>query len=363
MVRGPPDRSTDEVGLIFRRPPPGRKWVLPAGLSAASGMVGSARAGEDRRVKVVALSGGIGAGKFLRGLVRLVDPVGVTVVVNTGDDATFHGLHVSPDLDSVTYWLGDAFDRGRGWGRRAETFRATGELRAFRAADAWFNLGDLDLATHLFRTTLLAEGTTLSEATARVTARFGIDVRILPMSDEPVETRIDVVDADGNALDLHFQEYWVKRRGADEVKAVRFRGVEDARPAPGVLEAIETADAILLPPSNPVVSLGPILAVPGVREALRARRDRAVGVSGIVGGAPLAGMADRLMPAVGLEVTAAGAAAAYQGLIAGWVIDERDAELAPRIEAMGLRVSVTDTVMVDDEAAERVARVALGLPA
>ncbi len=311
-------------------------------------------------MRVTALAGGVGAGKFLRGLVRAVPPADVTVIVNTADDISMHGLHISPDLDSVTYWLGDVFDRERGWGRRDETFRATEELRRFDADAAWFGLGDLDLATHLYRTRLLAEGLSLSQATARIVARFGIAARILPMSDEPVTTRVDVVSF-GRELDLHFQEYWVKRHAQDEVKAIRYEGLAEAQPAPGVLEAIGGADAVVICPSNPVASIGPILAVPGVREAVADRRDRVVGVSGIVGGAPLAGMADRLMPVAGVEVTAAGAADCYRGLIGAWVIDEADRALAPRIEAMGLRVGVTDTIMADDLVAEALARTALDL--
>jgi LPPG:FO 2-phospho-L-lactate transferase len=311
-------------------------------------------------MRVTALAGGIGAGKFLRGLVRVVAPEAVTVIVNTGDDITMHGLHVSPDLDSVTYWLGDVFDRERGWGRRDETFRATEELRSFDPEQAWFNLGDLDLATHLFRTNLLAAGETLTSATAAVARRFGVVPRILPMSDDPVTTRISVV-ADGEELDLHFQEYWVRRGGRDEVKAVRYEGAEHSRPAPGVLEALTAADAIVLCPSNPVASLGPILAVPGIRETVGARRTDVVGVSGIVAGAPLAGMADRLMPAAGAEVTAAGAAEYYRGLLGAWVVDDADRALIPRIVATGLRVGATDSIMTDDAKAEALARFALGL--
>jgi len=310
-------------------------------------------------MKVVALVGGIGGGKFLRGLVRAVAPTEVTAVVNTGDDIVMHGLSISPDLDSVTYWLGGVFDRERGWGRSDESFRATEELRRLDEDGAWFGLGDLDLATHLFRTRLLAEGVTLSEVTDRLAVHFEIAARIVPMSDDLVTTRIDAV-SDGADLDLHFQEYWVKRRAAVDVKGVRFHGAEAARPAPGVLEAIASADAVVIGPSNPVVSISPILAVPGIREAVAARRDRAVGISGILGGAPLAGMADRLMPAVGLEVSAAGAASAYAGLLSAWVIDERDRELAPRIEReQGVRVTITDSVMHDDGAAEALARLAL----
>jgi LPPG:FO 2-phospho-L-lactate transferase len=311
-------------------------------------------------MRVTALAGGIGAGKFLRGLVRAVAPEAVTVIANTGDDIMMHGLHVSPDLDSVTYWLGDVFDRERGWGRRGETFRSTEELRSFDPEQAWFNLGDLDLATHLYRTNLLAAGETLTSATAAVVRRFGVVPRILPMSDDPVTTRISVV-AHGQELELHFQEYWVRRGGRDEVKAVRYEGAERSRPAPGVLEALADADAIVLCPSNPVASLGPILAVPGIRDTVGARRADVVGVSGIVAGAPLAGMADRLMPAAGAEVTAAGAAECYRGLLGAWVLDDADRALIPRIEATGLRVGATDSIMTDDAKAEALARFALGL--
>lgn len=308
-------------------------------------------------MKVVALAGGVGAGKFLRGLVRAVSPADVTAVVNTADDLDVHGLRVCPDLDSVTYWLGDAFDRERGWGRRDETFRATEELRAFDPDAAWFGLGDLDLATHLFRTRSLAEGHTLSEVAARIAGRFEIESTILPMSDHRVETRLDVVSF-GKEMDLHFQEYWVRRGARDDVKAIRFEGMDAASPAPGVIDAIEEADVVVICPSNPVVSIGPILAVEGLREAVAEKP--VVGISPIVGGRPLAGMADRLMPVVGLEVSAAGAARAYEGLLGAWVIDEADARLAVRVrDEVGARVTITDTVMRDDEVAERLARAAL----
>lgn len=308
-------------------------------------------------MKVVALAGGVGAGKFLRGLVRAVSPADVTAVVNTADDLDVHGLRVCPDLDSVTYWLGDAFDRERGWGRRDETFRATEELRAFDPDAAWFGLGDLDLATHLFRTRSLTDGLPLSEVTTRIARRFAIESTILPMSDQRVETRLDVVSL-GHAMDLHFQEYWVRRGARDDVKAIRFEGVEAARPAPGVIDAIRQADAVMICPSNPVVSIGPILAVEGLREAVAGRP--VVGISPIVGGRPLAGMADRLMPVMGLEVSAVGAARAYEGLLDAWVIDDADARLADRVrDEVGPRVIVIDTVMLDDEIAERLARAAL----
>lgn len=312
---------------------------------------------------VVALAGGVGAGKFLRGLVRVVDPTRLTVIVNTGDDIRIHGLHVSPDVDSVLYALAGLHDDARGWGRESETFRTTEQLRdRFGAADAWFNLGDLDLATHLRRTALLGEGATLSAATASLSDALGVTARLLPMTDEPAPTRIEVVDDEGAAQDLHFQEYWVRRQARDTVKAIHLDSAEGARPAPRVLEAIGGARAVLVCPSNPVVSIGPILAVPGIAEAVAAARSRVVGVSPIVGGAPLRGMADKLMPAAGMAVSALGAAKAYDGLLGGWVIDERDRDLAPRIEGeLGIRVGVTDTIMTDDTKAAALAAFALDL--
>ena len=312
-------------------------------------------------MKVTAIAGGIGAGKFLRGLARVVPGEDLTVVVNVADDIVVHGLHVSPDPDSVTYWLGDAFDRERGWGRRDESFRATEELRAFDAERGWFGLGDLDLGTHLFRTGLLAEGVALSEITARIARRFGVGALLLPVTDDPVETRIACVDASGVALDLHFQEYWVRRRAADHVKDVRYAGAATARPAPGVLEAIRSAEAVVFCPSNPVVSIGPILGVPGIRDAVAARRSSTVGVSGIVGGAPVAGMADKLMPAVGIEVSAVGVARHYRELLSAWVLDDVDAGSRSSVEALGIRCAATDTIMTDDDRSEAVARTALEL--
>jgi LPPG:FO 2-phospho-L-lactate transferase len=313
-------------------------------------------------MKVAALAGGIGAGKFLRGLTRVVPGEDLTVVVNVGDDLVIHGLHVSPDPDSVTYWLGDAFDRERGWGRRDETFRAAEELAAFDRDAAWFALGDVDLATHLFRTGLIAAGVPLSVVTARIARRFGIGPRLVPASDDRIETRIDAVDRrTGEPLDLHFQDYWVRRHAADPVKGVRYMGAGEAAPAPGVLEAIADADAIVFCPSNPVVSIGPILAVPGIRDAVERRRGSAVGISGIVGDAPVSGMADKLMPAVGIEVTAAGVAGHYRDLLAAWVLDDVDRATIPRVESFGMRCAATDTIMTDDDRAEAVARTALDL--
>jgi LPPG:FO 2-phospho-L-lactate transferase len=314
-------------------------------------------------MEIVALAGGVGAGKFLRGVDRAFAAHDLTVVVNTGDDIQVHGLHVSPDLDSVCYWLAGIMDRERGWGRADETFHAMEALRERGAVDAWFNLGDRDLATHLVRTALLREGRPLSEVTATLAATFfGLRMTVRPATDDPVPTRIDVIDERGEPLDLHFQEYWVKRHAADAVKAIRFEGAELASPAPGVLDAIEGADVLLICPSNPVVSIGPILALPGVRETIAARDGPVVGVSPIVGGAPLAGMADKLMPVAGLEVSAIGAARAYRNLLSGWLIDERDHASATVIaEEHGIRVGVADTVMRNDEVAAEVALAAIGL--
>ncbi len=314
-------------------------------------------------MQIVALAGGVGAGKFLRGVERAFPEELATVIVNTGDDIEIHGLHISPDIDSVCYWLADLMDRERGWGRAGETFHAMEAMRRSGVIDAWFNLGDRDLATHVLRTQLLHQGLSLSAATAQVrSSLFGLSTDVVPMTDDAVTTRIDVFDAAGEPLDLHFQEYWVQRHAQDLVKGIRFEGVERATASPGVLDAIASADVLLLCPSNPVVSIGPILSVPGIRDAVAERSGPVVGVSPIVGGAPLAGMADKLMPIAGLEVSALGAARAYRGLLSGWVIDERDRDGSTAIrDELGVRVAVTDTVMRDDEVAASVARVAIEL--
>ena len=308
---------------------------------------------------MTALAGGVGAGKFLRGLASVVPPGDLTSVINTGDDIILHGLHISPDLDSVLYWLAGVADRERGWGREGETFRTTEELRRLEVEGSWFGLGDLDLATHLIRTSLLSRGDPLSAATARLAEMFAVSVSMLPMTDDEVTTRVDVVDSAGVALDLHFQEYWVLRGARDEVKGVRYSGASESRPAPGVLEAIQEAEAVLICPSNPIASIGPILAVPGLRDALSRRRETVAGVSPIVGGAPLRGMADKLLPVAGVEVSAAGVADHYREVIGGWIIDREDSTLASPIREAGTRVRVTDTIMVDDNVSTELARIAL----
>ncbi len=305
--------------------------------------------------RVVALAGGVGAARFLRGLVRVVPAGDLTVVANTGDDLRLHTLQVSPDLDTITYTLGGGVHPEQGWGRAEETLTVSRELAQRYGEPAWFTLGDRDLATHLVRTRLLAEGATLTEATAVIAAAWGLGFTLLPMTDDPVATRIRTRDG----RTLHFQEWWVGERGQPLVEAVWLEGAEDARPTTGVLDALDAADVVVLCPSNPVVSISTILALPGLRDALR--RPPVVGVSPIVGGRVVRGMADRLLPAVGVEVNAAAVARMYADFLGGWVLDAADAELADEVAAQGARVAVTDTLMRDAGIAERVAKVALDL--
>jgi len=305
---------------------------------------------------ITVLAGGIGAARFLRGLIRAVDPSDVTVIVNVGDDIERHGLHVSPDLDSITYWLGGVIHPDQQWGRADESFAVAGELARF-GADNWFTLGDRDLATHIHRSMRLREGVPLSAVTEEITRAFGLNVRLLPATDDPVETRVTTV----NGRDLHFQQWWVGERAAPAVAGVRLAGAESAVPAPGVVEAILGAERVLVCPSNPVVSIGTILAVAGIRDALDATPAPIVGVSPIVGGRVVRGMADRLLPAMGVDVSAIGVARHYLDWINGWVLDVRDAALADDVAALGLAVAVTDTMLDDVEVATACARTALEL--
>jgi len=291
---------------------------------------------------IVVLAGGIGAARFLRGLLAVTSDE-VAVVGNTGDDITLHGLRVCPDLDTVTYTLGGGVHEEQGWGRADETFRVAGELAAY-GEPVWFRLGDRDLGTHLFRRRLLDDGVPLSEVTRRIAARWRLPVTLLPMTDDPVETR---VVADGR--EMHFQEYWVGLHASVPVERVWLHGAAAARPAPGVLEAIGAADLILLPPSNPVVSIGTILSVPGIRDAVLASGARKVGVSPIIGGAPVRGMADRMLAAVGVECTAA-AVYEHYGFLDTWLVDPVDAD--PRFVAVPLW-------MTDLEATAAIAKAAL----
>ena len=306
---------------------------------------------------LVALAGGVGAARFLRGLIRAHPPADLLVVVNTGDDLRLHGLAVSPDLDSVAYTLAGVADEQRGWGLAGETWNLRDAL-ARLGEPVWFALGDRDVATHLLRTRLLGEGAPLSQATAELCGRLGVPARLLPMSDDPVTTMVEVDGPDG-PQELHFQEWWVGRQAVDPVRRVRFAGADRARPAPGLLEALAGAAGIVLCPSNPVVSISPILALPGVREAIGAARCRTVAISPIVGGAPVRGMADRLLPAWGVEVSARGVAGLYAGLVDAFVLDQVDAAEADDVRRLGMDAIVAPTVMRTLEDSVALAKTAL----
>jgi LPPG:FO 2-phospho-L-lactate transferase len=303
------------------------------------------------------LAGGVGAARFLRGLAAVAPPEDVVAIVNVGDDLELHGLRICPDLDSITYWLGGVVHPTQQWGRRDERFTVADELARF-GHDPWFTLGDRDLAVHLHRTARLREGVPLSVVTEEIARGFGVEQRLLPATEDPVETRIHTTDG----RDLHFQEYWVRERGAPPVAAVHLAGGEDAEPGPWVVEAILDAEAVLVAPSNPVVSIGTILAIPGIAAALRTTAAPVVGVSPIVGGEVVRGMAHKLLPAVGAEVSAAGVARHYgPELLDGWVVDDRDAHAAPDVGALGIRCVATDTIMDDIEVAASLACTCLEL--
>jgi LPPG:FO 2-phospho-L-lactate transferase len=304
---------------------------------------------------LTALAGGVGAARFLRGLVDVVPPDVVTAVVNTGDDDEFHGLHVSPDLDSVTYTLAGAQNAETGWGLAHETFHAMDGLERY-GRPTWFRLGDRDLATHLHRTERLRDGAPLSTVTTEIASAWGLRTHLLPMSDDRVATRITVRTADGDTEELAMQDWFVRRRAEPPVVSVRFDGAERAAPAPGVLAALEAAETILVCPSNPVISIGPILAVPGIRDLLIRRRDRVVGVSPIIAGRPVKGPADRLMGPLGIEVSCVGVARVYRDFCSALVIDAADAAHASSVEALGVRAVVADTLMRDARVAAALAR-------
>jgi LPPG:FO 2-phospho-L-lactate transferase len=307
-------------------------------------------------VRVTALAGGVGAARFLRGLIGVVDPSTVTIVGNTGDDAVFHGLHVSPDLDIVTYTLAGLVDAQTGWGVAGDTTHALGHMASL-GVDTWFRLGDRDLGTHLARTTWMAEGLPLSQVTERIRTALGVGATILPASDDPVRTTI--LTAAGVVRE--FQEYFVRHGHSEAVAAVRFEGVDSARPAPGVVEAIHSADVVVVCPSNPVVSIGPILAVAGIRAALRERREAVVGISPIVQGAALKGPAAHLLPLLGAEVSASGVAWLYADFCGTFVVDRRDPGEAPKVEALGVRPAVLETVMDTPETARSLASAVVSL--
>ncbi|MFC7979637.1 2-phospho-L-lactate transferase [Streptomyces cinereoruber] len=312
-------------------------------------------------MRIVVLAGGIGGARFLRGLKRAVPDAEITVVGNTGDDIHLFGLKVCPDLDTVMYTLGGGINEEQGWGRTDESFTVKEELAAYGVGPEWFGLGDRDFATHIVRTQMLAAGYPLSAVTEALCARWQPGVRLLPMSDDRVETHV-AIEVDGERRAVHFQEYWVKLRASVDAKAVVPVGAEAAKPAPGVLEAIAEADLILFPPSNPVVSVGTILAVPGIREAVAAAGAPVVGLSPIVGDAPVRGMADKVLAAVGVESTAAAVARHYGSeLLDGWLVDTVDAGAVADVEAAGIACRAVPLMMTDVDATATMARAALEL--
>ena len=312
---------------------------------------------------ITVLAGGVGAAKYLAGLVQVVDPAGITAIVNTGDDTTLHGLRICPDLDTVTYTLAGASNTELGWGLQGETWQAMDALAKFEAqappgsaaGATWFRLGDRDLATHLYRTQRLAEGAQLSAVAAELAAAWALELTLLPMTDDMVATMV-TVPGEG---EIGFQDYFVGRRHGVPVAAVRFDGIERSRPAPGVLRALDEATTIVVAPSNPVVSIGPVVAVPGVSERLRHRRDDVVAVSPIVAGAALKGPADRMLTELGHEASVVGVARLYAPLVGTLVVDEADAERAAEVEAAGLRCVVAPTVMAGPAEAAALARTTL----
>jgi LPPG:FO 2-phospho-L-lactate transferase len=311
-------------------------------------------------VRITVLAGGIGGARFLRGVRAARPGDDITAIVNTGDDITLHGLRVCPDLDSVMYTLGEGIDPDRGWGRDKETWRIKDELAAYRAEPTWFGLGDLDVATHLVRTQMLDAGYPLSDVTAALCQRWQPRIRLLPMTDQRCETHV-VVELDGVRKAIHFQEWWIKHRAAVPAAAFVQVGAGDAQPAPGVLEAIATADVILIAPSNPVVSIGTILGVPGIRAAITSAPAKVIGLSPIVAGRPVRGMADACLPAIGVEVSAQGVARHYGaradgGLLDGWLVHETD---VATVDSVAVRA--VPLLMTSDDATARMVEAALEL--
>jgi LPPG:FO 2-phospho-L-lactate transferase len=310
---------------------------------------------------ITVLCGGVGAARFLSGLVQVVDPATITGVVNTGDDAVINGLAISPDLDTIVYTLAGAIDRERGWGLGGESWNTMDALHRYavvrpddsEAAATWFNLGDRDIATHLYRTTRRAEGASLTDITAEIAAAWGLAVRLLPMSDDPVATRLVLPDGG----DIAFQDYFVRRHHEVAVSGVRFVG--EASPSDAAMDAITDADTVIVAPSNPLVSIGPLRSLPGIDAALAARRDRTVAVSPIVGGRALKGPADRMLTELGHEPTVVGVARLYRDIAATLVIDPADADLAAAVEGAGMRPVVTPSVMSTPESAAHLAAATL----
>lgn len=304
---------------------------------------------------VTVLAGGVGAARFLRGLEQVVPAEQITAVVNVADDLVLHGLHISPDLDTITYTLAGQVDDHRGWGLTGESWQAMEMVGRYGGVD-WFNLGDRDLGTHLYRTHRLREqGAPLSQVTAEIVQAWDLQLTLLPASDQPLRTRLTLDSGE----EVAFQDYFVRLRHDVAVTSMRLEGVESARPGPGVLEAIQQADVVVIAPSNPVVSIGPVLAVPGVRAAVAAVRSRTVAVSPLIGGRTVKGPADRLMKELGMEPTSVGVAHAYRDVAGALVLDTEDAGLAAAVEAEGVRAIVTPSIMSDDTIAAALARTTL----
>ena len=344
--------------------------TLRSAVDAGSAVVGGDEPGpvgcDHAHVRVTVLAGGIGGSRFLLGLRELGHDV--TVVGNTGDDITMWGLRICPDLDTVMYTLGGGISAERGWGREAETFRVRDELTEYAASVAtadstgWFGLGDLDIATHLLRTQWLHDGVPLSEVTRRLCARWQPGVELLPMTDDPVETHVTL--SDGRTM--HFQEWWIRLRAETKARRIELTGASAASPAPGVVEAIAAADVVLLPPSNPVVSIGTILSIQGIADAIRRTAAPVVGLSPIIGGAPVRGMADACLEAIGVETSAYAVATHYGrredgGLLDGWLVDETDKDAADRLNEEGLRTAAMPLLMTDLDTTAAMAGAALEL--
>ena len=309
---------------------------------------------------ITVLAGGVGAARMLSGIIQVVDPANVTAVVNVGDDLELHGLRISPDLDTITYTLAGEINPETGWGLRGESWQAMDSVKRYGGI-SWFGLGDRDLGTHLYRTQRFTEGATLTEITAEVTDAWGLGLRLLPVTDDRLRTLVTLAgDGDDAGLEVSFQEYFVQRQHGVPVSSVRFDGAAAARPGPDVLEAIGDADTVVIAPSNPIVSIDPVLAVPGVRDALTARRADTVAVSPIVAGSALKGPADRLLTELGLEATVVGVARLYAPLAEALVIDHADAGLADAVAAEGIRPIVAESIMRTPEIAAALARTVLG---
>jgi len=304
-------------------------------------------------MKIAALAGGVGGSKLVLGLYRVMDPRDLTVIANTGDDVVMHGLHVSPDPDILIYTLTDLVNPETGWGFRGETFHVAQGLSQY-GRPTWFQLGDRDLATHIHRSAMLADGATLSQVIESIRTAHGVRARILPMSDQFVPTMLDTDEGR-----MHLQDYFVRRKCEPKLRGIEFSEIADARPAPGVIDAIEQADGIVITPSNPLISIGPILAVPGVRAALHSRREKVVAVCPLVGGKSLKGPSDKMMAQLGYDVSAAGVARLYQDFCSTMVIDDTDADQGSALKALDVKPVVCPTVMRTLDDKEQLARVVL----